>query len=368
MVEEKMKILKMLEEGKITADEAVNLLNSLDGKITNKNKTHESRDNQQQKKTESYSMDIDKKIEALSKDLAPKIEKAAKTVIDKANSFADKISKSLSSSTSSSQKKVLNFEMYVVKGDNSQLRLKCKNGKIHIKGYNGDKITAKIEYNNNENSRIELLRVDNTYYLNYDEAYFTNVAIEAFVPEFLFSKIYLETTNSSVFVDGLTGDEIDIAVNNGPIELKNISAKNVKLETTNGNIHLENITGRLLHAESSNGFIDIKLSDVTNMNLITSNGEIIIDSSIRELKESNTYEWKAETSNATIKVNTLKGFDIAYDIKALTSLNEIQINMANIDFIENEKSYIKAITNNYHTALKKVNINLETSNAPITLF
>ncbi|HOA81108.1 MAG TPA: hypothetical protein PKK61_08630, partial [Defluviitaleaceae bacterium] len=136
----------------------------------------------------------------------------------------------------------------------------------------------------------------------------------------------------------------------------------------NGNIHLENITGRLLHAESSNGFIDIKLSDVTNMNLITSNGEIIIDSSIRELKESNTYEWKAETSNATIKVNTLKGFDIAYDIKALTSLNEIQINMANIDFIENEKSYIKAITNNYHTALKKVNINLETSNAPITLF
>ena len=42
--------------------------------------------------------------------------------------------------------------------------------------------------------------------------------------------------------------------------------------------------------------------------------------------------------------------------------------MANIDFIENEKSYIKAITNNYHTALKKVNINLETSNAPITLF
>ena len=50
MVEEKMKILKMLEEGKITADEAVNLLNSLDGKITNKNKTHESRDNQQKKR------------------------------------------------------------------------------------------------------------------------------------------------------------------------------------------------------------------------------------------------------------------------------------------------------------------------------
>ena len=58
---------KNVRRGKITADEAVNLLNSLDGKITNKNKTHESRDNQQQKKTESYSMDIDKKLKLCQK-------------------------------------------------------------------------------------------------------------------------------------------------------------------------------------------------------------------------------------------------------------------------------------------------------------
>lgn len=96
MVEEKMKILKMLEEGKITADEAVNLLNSLDGKSKpNLDRGYESKNmqnnTQPKNKTESsFTMDLEKKIEVLSRDLEPKIKKAAKTIMDTADSFAEK--------------------------------------------------------------------------------------------------------------------------------------------------------------------------------------------------------------------------------------------------------------------------------------
>ncbi|HOQ16569.1 MAG TPA: DUF4097 family beta strand repeat-containing protein [Defluviitaleaceae bacterium] len=374
MVEEKMKILKMLEEGKITADEAVNLLNSLDGKSKpNLDRGYESKNmqnnTQPKNKTESsFTMDLEKKIEVLSRDLEPKIKKAAKTIMDTADSFAEKIAKSFSYSPAGPQSNDMTFEMYVSKGDNTQLRLKSKNGPIHIKGYNGDKITAKIKYSCKGGSqKIELLKVDNTYYLNYDEANFTFVAIEAFVPEFLFSRVFFES-NSNVYVDALSGDEITILTNDGSIELKNISAKNMKLESARGNILLENITGELLRAESCNGYIDVKLSDIAKMDLLTSNGEINIDSSIRELKAANYYEWNAETSNAAIKLNSFRGFDIGYDFKALTSLNGIHVHIPSVDFIENEKNFVKGMTKNYPSASKKVKINLETSNAPITLY
>lgn len=372
MSEEKMRILRMLEEGKITANEATDLLNSLkDGKDAyNSNNQYTDKSVQKEKNAKSFSRDIEKKIEVFSKDLEPKIQKATQTIIDKANYFADKISKSLSDSTSFSQpnEKERTLEIHVAKEDNAQLRLNGKNGIIYIKGYNGDKITTKIRYiSKDDNHNIELIKVGNIFYLNYDDSAFSKVEVEAFVPEYLFNKIYLETNNKRVFVDGLRGDEINIITNNAPIELKNISMGYLKIETSKSKVLLENITGRSIQAENCNGPIEVKLCDVINVNLVSSNADISIDSSIRELNESNRYEWNVETSNASIIVNTLKGFNVGYEFSALTSLNGIQMSIPNIDFIENEKNYIKGFTNNFSTALKKLKINLETSNAPIIL-
>lgn len=357
MSEEKMMILKMLEQGKITPNEASELLNAI--------KDRESG------KTSSTQSDFGKKVEILSKDLEPKIRTAAKTLLDKTASFADKLSKSLSDSNTFSAfigGKEKTLELYAGGRPNAELRLNAKNGIIYIKGYNGDKITAKINYVPKDAAHdIELVESGNTFYLNYDEAYFNRVAVEAFVPERLFPKLYLETYNEKILVDGFKAEEMNIFTSKGSIELRNLTAGKLDLETNNGKVILENITGKSMKAVTSNGTIELKQCDVEKIDLTTSEASIILDSGSKELRESDFYQWHAETSNAAIKINTLKDPRVGYDLKANTSLNGVQINIGNMNYKVNEKNYVKGLSNNYSIAHKKVCLDLETSNAPIII-
>ncbi|WP_058486431.1 SHOCT-like domain-containing protein [Defluviitalea phaphyphila] len=311
MNEEKMMILKMLEQGKITSTEAAKLLEAL----------------KESKGTNSFSHDLSKKVEVFSKDLEPKIKKVTKTLLGKTADIADKISKSLNQSLGNQEKKI---ELKVSYNENIELRLKGKNGKIYIKGYNGDKITANIKYNcKSEKDILELIEVGSVVYLNYDEKYFDKIEIEAFIPEKVFKKIYIETTNNDIYVDGLESKEAYIY--------------------------------------TYNGIIETKQCNIEKMELITSNSEIILDASKTELNSYNFYEWRAETSNGGIKVRTINSYNIGYDIEASTVLNGIQVNLSNIDYKENKKNYIKGISSNYSIASKKIKLNLQTTNAPIII-
>lgn len=357
MSEEKMMILKMLEQGKITPNEATELLNAVKDREAGK--------------TSSIQSDLGKKVEILSKDLEPKLRMAAKTLLDKTASFADKLSKSLSDSNTFSffiGGKEKTLELHAGSRCNTELRLNAKNGMIYIKGYNGDKITAKINYVPKDSSHdVELVELGNAFYLNYDEIYFNKVAIEAFVPEKLFTKLYLETNNDKILVDGFKSETMNIYNSKGSIELKNITAEKLDVETNNAKIILKNITGKSVKAETSNGTIEAKQCDVEKIDLTTSEAEIILDAESKELRESNFYQWNVETSNAAVKINTQKDPRVGYDLKANTSLNGVQINIGNMNYKVNEKNYVKGITNNYSIAHNKVSLNIETSNAPIII-
>lgn len=355
MNEEKLMILKMLEQGKITSNEAAELLNAIKDKNSGK--------------SVSRANEFSKKVETLSRDLEPKLKKATKSLLDKTAYFADKLSKTISESNSFSsimggEEKTL--EIFVGKKDNAQLRLNAKNGLVYIKGYNGDKITAKINYiTKDQSQKVELVEAGSTFYLNYDEVYFNKVAIEAFVPETLFTKLYIETNNDKVIIDGFKAEEMNVYTSKGIIDIKNITVGKLDAETNNGKIILENLIGKSVQTVTSNEDIEIKQCNVSKVKLFSTNAGISLDAKGSELREYDFYEWHLETSNGEIKVNTLKDPRVAYDIKASTSLNGVQINLPNMNYKENEKNYVKANSYNYSMAAKKINLDLETSNAPI---
>lgn len=359
MSEEKMMILKMLEQGKITPSEATELLNAVKDKEKNV------------RPTSSVQTDFGKKVEILSKDLEPKLKKATKTIFDKTAYFADKLSRTLSDSSTFSPfigGKEKTVELHVGSKYNAELRFNGKNGMIYIKGYNGDKITAKINYIPKDSSHdITLIESGNIFYLNYDEGYFNRVAVEAFVPDTLFKKLYLETNNDQIIIDGFKAEEMTLYNSNGAIELKNIKTGKLEAETSNGRILLENISGKYMKAETSNGKIQAKQCDIEKMEIATSEAEILLDVSLSKLEESDFYQWSLETSNGAVKMNTLKDSRVGYNLKANTSLNGVQVNIGNMDYKVNEKNYVKGISNHYSMAEKKISLDLETSNAPIII-
>ena len=94
MQEERMQVLKMVDEGKISVDEATKLLDAL--RITGGVQSNfEDKFNAFAKDTKEFFKDVGNKINEMYKDAEPKIKEATKTVVSKTANLADNISQSL---------------------------------------------------------------------------------------------------------------------------------------------------------------------------------------------------------------------------------------------------------------------------------
>lgn len=98
MKEERMKILKMVEDGKISVDDATKLLESL--KETYPFEMYEESEfnekvKQFAKNAENFARDIGDKMGSFAKDMEPKVKKATGFVVGKTAAVVDEISKNL---------------------------------------------------------------------------------------------------------------------------------------------------------------------------------------------------------------------------------------------------------------------------------
>jgi len=101
MANEKMRVLDLLEAGKITADEAAKLLDALGGsRFMNK----ETRDNVEEKLQQfakdmnRFAKDVGGKVQVFYKDVEPKIKKASQQALEKAAAALDSMASSLNES------------------------------------------------------------------------------------------------------------------------------------------------------------------------------------------------------------------------------------------------------------------------------
>ena len=92
---EKMKVLELLESGKISADEAANLLEVLNNGAKVRIMNKETRDNMEEK-FQQFSQDVTKfakdagcKLQEFYKASEPKLKKASHTVLEKAAAALD---------------------------------------------------------------------------------------------------------------------------------------------------------------------------------------------------------------------------------------------------------------------------------------
>ena len=96
MQEERMQVLKMVDEGKITVDEATKLFDAL--KLTGgaaNQQNFEEKFNNFTKETKEFFKEVGCKINELYKKAEPKIKEVGTNVVAKTADIADNISKSL---------------------------------------------------------------------------------------------------------------------------------------------------------------------------------------------------------------------------------------------------------------------------------
>ncbi|MCL1863554.1 MAG: DUF4097 domain-containing protein [Defluviitaleaceae bacterium] len=380
-MEEKLRILKMVENGQISATEAAQLLQATDSRYSGYN----TNDGGTADSSSTSLEELGRKFESFARDAAPKVEKFAEVVAGKIAGAADRLSDAFvqhadsaedsSRSQRSSEKRSpgggggtsfeKQIEIFVEAGSHNELSLSGLGGEVRVKGYNGDKITARVSYRARANAPIEMVKLGGKYFLKYESGDFTMVSIDAYVPERAFGVIKLDGMNGVLDVSSLSATEMSFSNANGDIALSNLSAKNITAESSNGRFYVSKITAENASFENLNGPVDADELDVAKLKLHNYNSTLsLIMSKFARYRD---YIWNVETGNAKLNINLPSAHDLGYHIKAHAAMGEIRLGLTGMQYLINEPSLVEARGSNFDTAAKKIKMAVETSNAPLLI-
>lgn len=399
--EERMMILKMLQEGKINSDEAAKLLEALEGgqkqnsgyrspfegfkssKAAQHNyydeiaKVRERINSFRQDLSKNYNQkDFDKMVDEISE----KAEKFGKSVQTAAFGVADKVVDFIGSIVDTGAFNIFgscvtvekNFEAAAVEGTN--IYLQATNGPITVKKHNEDRIlinakirTPQAEAENaiafaDENGTVSLkLAKPDTYNLS--------VSYDVFVPAIKFNKLTLETKNSKIYVEDTLCSEFVSITKNGAIDLTGVTSDKVTAETRNAKVLATYLIGKDINIRTNNAAIDIKNLKAEKLDASTNNGKITLEN-LQRLENANSAELILRTKNADIKANMNDSEETGYKVQAKTSNGGINLLIPNLLYrnvpkVDGVTRQAEAETENYSGAAQKVSIVVETSNGYI---
>lgn len=321
MSEEKLMILNMLKEGKITQEEALKLLDA----IGEKNSLNDE-------KTKKAS---DMSFNEMASKIGSAIESALYKVSDSLSNidFDYKIFNNYTGSITKSIR-IDNIENKI------NLYIKNRNDKVQISQWDKDYVEAiaYIYYDEKEYSRdYEFLihtESEQNHYIGIDteksnKGYSAKITVN--IPKSLIENLKIETTNSKIEADNLDIDYAEFITTNGKISLTSVEANSIFCKTTNSKISAEDIKSDTLKCKTTNGKIVLETIDIRKVDAINTNGSINIDTINSKAREINL--------NSTNGGLYIEGLDYSRPVKATISgrLNDnLSPNFININEISHE--------------------------------
>jgi len=396
MQSEKMRILKMLENGQITAAEAAQLLQAMNPSESvppiapppvpqHTPPPPIPPDSPRDGYSDSYASngrpgtsDLGRKFESFTRGIAPKVERFTEIVADKLMGAADSVSgvlgvKSPQGQSHTGTRKSIpsgaiekNIEMLMNADGYNELNLSGLNGDVRLKGYNGDKLTARIVYRaKHTGAGIDFVKLGGKYFLNYEPDDFSLVSIDIFVPERAFSIVKVDGINCHLDCSSLSASEMHFSNVNGTARLAGLAAGNLTAESGGGRFIASGIAALSATIENLNGTMDVDELDIANLKLANFNGPLSLMMS--QFARHSDYIWAVETGNAKLSMHLPTSPDLGYHIKAHATMGQIRLGLTGLQFLTNEPSFVEAHSPNFETATKKIKLAVETSNASLVI-
>ena len=394
--EEKMLILKMLEEGKITSAEAAKLIEALDGKTSQNNNfyNHSKYGERFQQNINDKMSKVREKISQWEKEFEDgSKQKYFDDMVDEFTQKAEKISKNIAATTVGSAEKVVdfigsfidtnafnifrNFETKEISyeasvNEGANVKIEGRNGNIIVKKHDGDKILVNSRINSpleNTEDLFEFISEENNVSLSLKDVENTSVSHEVLIPSVKFEKVELDTKNGKIMVEGLFSNVFECVTKNGNIDLMGISSSEIKADTKNGRIQATHVIGKNIDFTTSNSNIDLKNIKLKTLRVETKNARILADN-LQNNEDTNLMKLNMFTTNANIKVNMNDTAEKGYKVSAKTTNGEINLLIPDLLSNNNQtskKCTAEAESNGYDNYTSKVDLVLETSNGNIEI-
>ncbi len=384
--EERTLILKMLEEGKITLEEADTLLDALDilptGKaVTSGEGVGSRRDKSSVKRSDDFESfkeqlrgikdSLNDGISAAKKDLQrAKKDFNESNIGGEVSGFLNSIVDSFRGSFGPSFQFEDNLpgSFALKEGEIAEVEIDIRNGGIVIESIEGNdyiiNLRSSVKAENESKAKVykeeelHVIQEDNRLKISHTGKKIST-SVRLGLPQDLVYRLKLDGSNGRIVVSDLQTAELEADTSNGGILFKNLAGKILSADTSNGRIEMHNVQADMLKADTSNGsiYIDGKGSVFKGD---TSNGSI----TIKPLFVGDG-EVVADTSNGRIRIGLPDDDTVGYNIKARTTMGSLTVNLKNLDYRERTDSYtrrnISAYSKDWQSKALKASITADTS-------
>jgi DUF4097 and DUF4098 domain-containing protein YvlB len=394
--EERILILKMLEEGKITSEEAARLLEALEGgagqasggkygysKSRQGNFYDEiskikDRINEWKKEfKKSYNQkDFDRMVEEFS----AKAEKLGKNVAFTTFNIIDKVVEFVGNFVDTSAFNIFgnylaverSFEVPVSEG--MDLNIEGINGHILVRKHLENKAVIKTtvrSLSDNADEILEFFNDENLISLKINKIGNISVSHEIFLPALKLNAIRLETINGKIYVEDAVFNEFSATTKNSPIDLTGLKGNKINVAAKNSRVQISYLIGKNVGINTNNSVIDIKNIKAKNIGAVTANGRITIEN-IQNYEDLPEVNLSLKTSNGGIRVNMNDMDSRGYKIKGRAVRGSINLLVPELIYHNINKqgaggSFVEAESSGYEAYAQRVCINAETVNGDINV-
>jgi DUF4097 and DUF4098 domain-containing protein YvlB len=336
MLEERKRILKMVEEGKLKAEEALTLLQELD-------KSQQSMEQKQEQLLNELSTVVD--FEEGKKEEEHQSYKSH-SMKDKVFDFVD-----------TALKKIRDFDLDFNFGQGIDLSHIFQHADAIFTNIDVDIANGAVQIVPWEQSDVRIECQAKVYRVTNPEE-----ARESFLKDIVFKiehgtlQFAAQTkwlkVDAVLYVPKTEYDKVRVRLFNGPIQSENLHVKSMKAKTANGKITATGLFGNKLEAETVNGKIKVDKSQLQLIEAETINGAVVLDGDFAnvemqsfngnvscQLTGSTGENIEAKTVTGSIDLSIPDGYSVVGKLKS--NIGGFNVELEGIQIIEDKSDMVQ---------------------------
>lgn len=335
MKEERKRILKMVEEGKLTVDEALTLLEELE-------KAKQTMEQKQEQFITELSTAVQFEEAKKEEPVNAKYQSAKEKIFEFVDSALKKI-KEIDLDLNFGQSIDISHIFHHGDVELKDIDIDVANGSVKITAWDQPDVRVECQakvyrVDNQDQARQNFLR-DVSFSVEGQKLRFATqqkwMKVEAliYVPKAQYERVRIRLFNGSISSGELKVDDLRMKTANGKINLDHINGKKAEVETANGKIKVNNSLFDVLETETITGAIKLD-GDFKKVEAQTFNGNIHLNLVGERCEFIGT---KATTG--PIELSIPEGTPVSGELK--TNLGAFQVNLVGVQILEDKSEMIQ---------------------------
>ncbi|MEH7158033.1 DUF4097 domain-containing protein [Neobacillus drentensis] len=335
MKEEKKRILKMVEKGKVTADEAMALLDELE-------KAQQTMAQKQEQIVHELSTAVNFEEAKKGDPFQAKYQSTKEKLFDFVDSALKKI-KDFDFDLNFGQSIEVSHIFHHGNAELKEVDIDVANGSIKIAAWDQPDVRIECQakvfrVENSDQARQNFLR-DTTFSVENQKLRFMTqqkwMKVESviYVPKAQYDRMRIRVFNGAVTGDHMNVEDLRVKTANGKINLERIQGKKAEVETANGKIHIFDSRFDHLEAETINGAIHLE-GDFKTVETQSFNGNISY-----HLSGNRTELIQVKATTGGIDLHIPDGLPVNGELK--TNLGGFNVELVGVQVLEEKSEMIQ---------------------------